>query len=208
MDIFSLQNFFQHLQARVYTRLAMRSFASFGRSSHMFYPCRINRPHMIHIGSKTVLFPDVWLNPVGEWGGETYQGEIHIGDDCHILNNVQITSASCVRIGNKVSIGRNCVVADHVHDYRDMTQPIQDAPLGNIKPVTIGDESMVNVNCVVTPGAAIGRHCFIGSNSLVRSDIPDYSLAVGSPAKVIMRYDPATGQWKKNGDFNDEPANL
>lgn len=208
MDIFSLQNFFQHLQGRVYTRLARRSFAAFGQGSHMFYPCRVNRPHMIHIGSNTVLFPDVWLNPVGEWGGEAYQGEIHIGDGCHVLNNVQITSASRVSIGNKASIGRNCVVADHIHDYRDVSKAILDAPLGNIKAVAIGEETVVMANSVIASGAVIGKHCFIGANSLVRTEIPDYSLAVGSPAKVIMRYDPASGRWVKSGTGDDKPADL
>ncbi|WP_243313657.1 acyltransferase [Fundidesulfovibrio agrisoli] len=208
MDIFSLQNYFQHLLGRAYTRLARRSFAAFGQGSHMFYPCRINQPGRIYIGSKTVLFSDVWLNPVIEWGGESYNGEIVIGDCCHILNNAQITAASSMRIGNHVSIGRNVIIADHIHDYRDVSRPILDAPLGNIKPVAIGDETVVMANTVIAPGSSIGRHCFIGANSLVRSEIPDYSLAVGSPAKVITRYDLATGRWERSGARDGNPANL
>jgi acetyltransferase-like isoleucine patch superfamily enzyme len=41
---------------------------------------------------------------------------------------------------------------------------------------------------VVLPGANIGRHVTIGANSVVTGDIPDYSVAVGAPARVIRRY--------------------
>jgi len=208
MDIFSLQNFFQHQVGRIYTRLGRGSFAAFGQGSHLCYPCRINRPDRIYIGANTVLFQDVWLNPVGEWGGQEYRGEIHIGDDCHLLNNVQISAAACVRIGDNVSIGRNSVIADHIHDYHDVTKPILYTPLGNINPVSIGDGSLINVNCIIATGATIGKHCFIGSNSLVRTDIPDYSMAVGSPAKVIKRYDQSTGQWEKCKACDDNPTLL
>ena len=49
---------------------------------------------------------------------------------------------------------------------------------------------------VVLPGARIGKHVTIGANSVVTGDIPDYSVAVGSPAKVIRRYEAGAG-WVK-----------
>jgi acetyltransferase-like isoleucine patch superfamily enzyme len=48
----------------------------------------------------------------------------------------------------------------------------------------------------VLPGVTIGKHCVIGANSVVTSDIPDFSVAVGVPARVIRRYD-ATAGWIK-----------
>lgn len=38
-------------------------------------------------------------------------------------------------------------------------------------------------------GVSIGKHCVIGANSVVTQDIPDYSVVVGAPAKIISRYD-------------------
>ena len=49
--------------------------------------------------------------------------------------------------------------------------------------------------CVI--GAKIGKQCVIGANSVVIHDIPDYCVAVGSPAKIIKRYDYSTQIWKK-----------
>ena len=49
--------------------------------------------------------------------------------------------------------------------------------------------------CVI--GAKIGKGCVIGANAVVTKDIPDYSVAVGSPAKVIKKYNSDTKRWEK-----------
>jgi acetyltransferase-like isoleucine patch superfamily enzyme len=56
------------------------------------------------------------------------------------------------------------------------------------RPVTIGDGSWLGHGTVVLPGASIGRHVVVGANSVVTGVIPDFSVAVGSPARVIRRY--------------------
>jgi carbonic anhydrase/acetyltransferase-like protein (isoleucine patch superfamily) len=52
---------------------------------------------------------------------------------------------------------------------------------------TVGDHTLIGINAVVLNGAVIGKHCIIGANALVTEgkQIPDGSLVVGSPAKVI-----------------------
>jgi acetyltransferase-like isoleucine patch superfamily enzyme len=49
-------------------------------------------------------------------------------------------------------------------------------------------------------GASVGKHCVIGANAVVTHDIPDYSVAVGIPARVIKRYNFETQQWEKVED--------
>ena len=48
-------------------------------------------------------------------------------------------------------------------------------------------------------GASIGKNCVIGANAVVTDDIPDYSVAVGIPARVIRQYDAPSGQWHRVG---------
>lgn len=43
----------------------------------------------------------------------------------------------------------------------------------------------------------IGRHCVIGANSVVNRDIPDYSVAVGNPSRIVKTFDVKTGHWVK-----------
>ena len=53
------------------------------------------------------------------------------------------------------------------------------------KTVTMGDYSWMGINSIVLPGVTIGKAAVIGANSLVNKDIPAYTVATGSPAKVI-----------------------
>ena len=87
-------------------------------------------------------------------------------------------------------------ISDNLHGYEDINTPIKDQPIRQINPVRIGEGSWIGVGVAVM-GATIGRHCVIGANSVVTRDIPDYSVAVGIPAKVIKRYDFQSNRWRK-----------
>jgi acetyltransferase-like isoleucine patch superfamily enzyme len=52
-------------------------------------------------------------------------------------------------------------------------------------PVRIGEGTWIGDRVAVLRGANIGKQCVIGTNSVVRGTIPDYSIAVGAPAKVV-----------------------
>lgn len=54
---------------------------------------------------------------------------------------------------------------------------------------TVGDDSLIGINAVVLNGAKIGRNCIIGANALVPEgkEIPDGSLVMGSPGKVVRQ---------------------
>ena len=69
-------------------------------------------------------------------------------------------------------------------------------PIKHIGDVEIGDGSWLGENVCIL-GASIGRNCIIGSNSVVTKDIPDYCIAIGSPAKIIKRYNLKTKEWQK-----------
>ena len=65
-----------------------------------------------------------------------------------------------------------------------------------MRDVVIGEGSWLGEHvCVI--GASIGKNCVIGANSVVTHDVPDYSIAVGVPAKVIKRYNFNSKQWEK-----------
>lgn len=57
-------------------------------------------------------------------------------------------------------------------------------------PVTIGDDCWIGGNVTIMPGVTIGKGCTIGAGSVVTKDIPEFSVAIGSPAKVVKKVDP------------------
>jgi acetyltransferase-like isoleucine patch superfamily enzyme len=83
-------------------------------------------------------------------------------------------------------------ITDQNHDYRDITVPISQQSQPE-RAVVIGDNSWIGHGAVILPGSHIGKHVVIGANSVVTGKIPDYSVAVGSPAKVIRRYQEGSG---------------
>lgn len=60
-----------------------------------------------------------------------------------------------------------------------------DTPIGEIKGVSIGAYSFVGTGTIIMPGARIGRGCIIGAGTVVRGEIPDYSIVIGSPGQVV-----------------------
>ena len=124
---------------------------------------------------------------------------MHIGDG----NSIRCHEGS-LRIGDKVVFGKdntvNCyldveigaatIVADWVyitdfdHRIEDITVPIKDQ--GIVKtPVRIGPDCWLGTKVSVLRGTRIGRGSVLGAHAVVKGEIPEYSIAVGAPAKVV-----------------------
>jgi acetyltransferase-like isoleucine patch superfamily enzyme len=105
-----------------------------------------------------------------------------------------------IDIGDDVYTGMNVYITDQNHGYEDLNLPIGvQAP--SEKPVTIGPGSWIGSGAVVLPGARIGAHVVVGANSVVRGEIPDHSVVVGVPGRVVRRHD-GTG-WRRVGEALD-----
>lgn len=111
-----------------------------------------------------------------------FRPDIHIGDRCQINQGTSIKSA---RIGNDVMIAPGVVLLDRQHNFSQtdipMTQQGSSARLLTI----IGDDTWLGQNVIVMPGIRIGTGVIVGAGSVVTKDLPDWSIAVGAPARVI-----------------------
>lgn len=109
-------------------------------------------------------------------------GEIRIGDHTRIgLHNTLIGPIS---IGNDVNLAQGVVVSGLNHNYKDKTHNINQQGV-NTSLITIGDDVWIGANVVITAGTTIGKHCVIGAGSIVTKDVPDYSVAIGNPARIV-----------------------
>jgi acetyltransferase-like isoleucine patch superfamily enzyme len=113
-----------------------------------------------------------------------YKGEMVIGDDVWIGQQVFFHSAGGIFIGDRVGVGPGVRILTSNHRDEGWNVPILDSPL-EFKPVVIGEDSDLGVGAVILPGVTIGRGALIGAGAVVAENIPDYTVAAGVPAKVI-----------------------
>lgn len=118
----------------------------------------------------------------------TEHPEICIGEKCVIGDDCNLQSCNSIRIGNGVLLGRKVMINDTSHGrfvrgQLDM-QP-NSRPLCSKGPIVIEDNVWIGEMVCVLGNVHIGKGSIIGAGSVVTKDIPEYSLAVGSPARVI-----------------------
>jgi acetyltransferase-like isoleucine patch superfamily enzyme len=159
----------------------------------MWKPTTIFNEHYIHIGTNTLIGPDISLSAGMVPGQECITNPVvSIGDRCLIGRGSGIVGHFSIEIGDDVWTGHNVYITDQNHGYEDVSLPIsqQSQPERAVK---IGNGSWLGYGSVVLPGVTIGEHCVIGANSVVTRDVPSYSVAVGVPARVIKRF--VDGTW-------------
>lgn len=136
------------------------------------------------LGQSSVdVHPESWVAPnatlVGKvkleqgasvWFGAVLRGDnelIHIGEQSNVQDGTVMHTdmGSPLTVGKGVTIGHNAMLHG----------------------CTVGDYSLIGINAVVLNGAKIGKYCIIGANALIGEgkEIPDGSLVVGSPGKVV-----------------------
>lgn len=172
-----LFNFFE------YKKLNIRSV--------VFFSVRVQGKKNISIGRNSVIQRGGWLlaikidneNPI-----------LSIGDNCAIGDYSHITCVRKVVFENDVLVANNVYISDNLHDYENINIPIKDQAVNFKGQVVLKSGCWIGENvCII--GASVGKNSVIGANSVVTTDIGDYCIAVGSPAKVIKKYDLKSQKW-------------
>lgn len=150
----------------------------------------------ISIGNNTLIKEDSTLMvPYYNFNGNP---RIIIGDNCDIGKRIFISAVNRVEIEDEVIIASNVHITDHNHEYKKIGIPIRRQGVDSFEnEVKIGFGTWIGNNVVVVGNVKIGRGCVIGANSLVNSDIPDYCVVAGQPAKIIKYLNINNGKWEK-----------
>lgn len=142
--------------------------------------------HKLSIGKKAVIEDYSVIN--------NGMGDVVIGD--HSFIGLHNTIIGPVEIGENVIIAQNVTISGLNHGYEDIDTPIKDQPC-NAKNITIGKDSWIGANAVITAGITIGTHAIVAAGSVVTKHVPDYSIVAGNPARIIKFYNFNTTQWEK-----------
>jgi carbonic anhydrase/acetyltransferase-like protein (isoleucine patch superfamily) len=165
-----------------------RRFRGFGASSAICFPVgALFGERYIRVGEGTVVGAYTSLS-AGLGNDDLEDREVvTIGDRCLIGKANGVVGHERIVIGDDVFTGHNVYVTDANHGYEDPLVPIG-RQFGPSRPVVIGDGSWLGHGTIVLPGSVIGRHVVVGAGSVVTGELPDFSVAVGNPARVIRHY--------------------
>jgi acetyltransferase-like isoleucine patch superfamily enzyme len=164
----------------------MQSFGQFPRGTVVEAPYLIRNKSGVFLGKDVTIRRNLRIEVVKEYAGKAYKGRLEIGNGTCIENDVHITVAEKVTIGEKVLIAPRVVIVDSDHGFTQRDLPIMTQPLSTA-PVVIGDGSWIGAGAVILKGTNIGKNCVVGANAVVKGTVPDYSIVVGNPGKVILK---------------------
>lgn len=171
--------------------------------------CNYYKKRLANIGKNSQIGQNFSIiNPNGIFIGDDFSGGCDIalwswnavnikGDDCKLIikNNVSITDRCIISAANRIEIGNGCLlgrdtfITDNSHGKNITLEELDISPherdIYSKGTVIIGDNVWTGKNVCIMPNVKIGNGAIIGANSVVTHNIPPYSVAVGSPAKVI-----------------------
>lgn len=177
-----LYRFTVRARAKAFSLLAGGAFASFGSRTVIELPVRLSGEDRISIGHDVYIAAGSWLQVIAGHGEGV---ALKVGDGTSVAGGCVLSAARSVVLGRKVLLARNVYVSDHGHAFEDVTRAVIDQGVTRVEPVEIGDGAWLGENVVVGPGVRIGRGAVIGANAVVLEDVPDHSVAVGVPARVV-----------------------
>jgi acetyltransferase-like isoleucine patch superfamily enzyme len=182
------------LKYKIWYGFQKPKFKMLGRKSFIKSPLTINGHRNIEIGDNVLVGYKSWLAAVPQTGSSTCL--LRIGNGSSIGNFNHIYATKMIVIGEKVLTADKVYISDNLHGYEEINLPIIDQPIKQIGEVYIGDGTWIGENVCIL-GVKIGKHCVVGANAVVTKDIPDYSIAVGNPARIIKQYDFKEKKWSK-----------
>lgn len=168
-------------------------FGGVGRGAVLYRPETLDRnTKNVFVGDDTTILAAsrIQLYPV-----DGKMPRIVFGDRCYVGYHNTFLAAADIVIGDEVLMASNILISSENHSTDPespipyMNQPLRAAP------VRIGDGTWLGERVMVMPGVTVGKRCVIGGGSIVTKDVPDYSIAVGSPARVVKTYDFERHEW-------------
>ena len=182
-------------------------FANTPKNSRIDLPRRIINPERIFLGNNVSFGPGTFLyamthyptvsmqHPDKTLPVQRFDSEIIIGNNVTATADLQIAAQSQITIEDDVMFASNIHINDGLHGYENANEPYKYQNIIKMAPIVIKKGSWIGQNVVILPNVTIGEFVIIGANSVVNRNIPDRSIAVGSPAKVIKEWSQAELRW-------------
>ena len=159
---------------------------------------KFTHPEGIAVGAHTRIHETVICESAEHNDGDP---RVVIGDNCSIGAYSVITATRRIEIENFVHISEAVHISDSIFRHRHLCSFLEmQESTDDISEVIIGRAARIEENVSIRGNVHIGRGCLVRANSSVRSDIPDYCVAEGNPARIVEVFSAKTGTWQSVAD--------
>ncbi|GAA4816814.1 acyltransferase [Tomitella cavernea] len=177
---------------------------------------RLANPHvvlrgMVFLGKNVEMhsMPGLSRLEIGRWvhigdgnAIRCHEGSLRIGDKVVFGKDNVVNCYLDIEIGASTLVADWCYITDFDHVTENIHLPIKDQ--GIVKsPVRIGPDNWLAAKVSVLRGTIVGRGCVLGAHAVVKGEIPDFSIAVGAPARVVRN---RVQDWEDAADKRAERA--
>lgn len=172
----------------IYSQYIRFSFNKSYMSTTINFPILLVGGKYITSGKNLFLGANGILSAWDSFKGDSFQPEIVFGDNVTIGNGFHISAIKKIHVGNNVLMGKHVTIVDNEHGnitFANLNIPPIKRHLSYSNGVCIGDNVWIGDKVTICFKAQIGFGAVIGANSVVTGDIPPFSVAVGSPARII-----------------------
>lgn len=202
----SIRDTLRQLKARV---VPIR-FANKPRNLSISKPWSIRKPERIFMGNDVHIGPNCILknitctgalmkHPENKHVEQVFDPRITIGNRVSATGGLHVAAHTNITIEDDVMLASNVFMADALHGYENANLPYRYQGMIRISPIRIKQGSWIGQNVVIMPGVTIGEMSIVGANSVVTKSIPDRCIAVGSPARVVKKWDEESQLWRSVG---------
>ena len=180
-----------HLYNKLYTERMKKVFASVGDNAYIMSNIYVRGGQKIIIGNNFYCYWGVRIETYSCHNGMKFNPKIIIGNNVSINPDCHIGAINRIEIHDGVLMASRVFITDHFHgkiNREELLVSPQKRILFAKGTVIIKKNAWLGEGVAVMPGVTIGENSVIGANAVVTKDIPDNSIAVGIPAKVIKQF--------------------
>lgn len=172
-----------------------------GKNTYLDKSVQILGWRNVVIGENSILSEGTWININHR---ESREISVSIGNNCFIGRRNFFTAGKLIRIGDFCLTGSDCRFLGSGHIYTSPLVPYIIAGTTSEGSITIGANCWLGANVTVLEDVSIGHGSIVGTGALVIKSVPPFSMVVGSPARVIKRFDFQNKVWISLEEYSED----
>jgi len=131
------------------------------------------------IGEGTVVYPHIFIH-----AAKNDYSNLVVGKNCRILRDCFLDLTDRIELCDTAHIGIRVSIITHLNVGDSRLKDVYPTVSGCVK---IGKGTVTTAGAIILHGVTLGEYCIIGAGSVVSTEVPDYSVVVGNPGRIIKK---------------------